>query len=750
MRRPWHRYGVRFWLPVLVVCCLAVAGLAMPAASLAGRILASSGSTASRPSAVSGSGNLTRASSSSAAPTSAGSAGTCSNLYFISARGSGEPSTGTGDETASRETDSIYKAIAQQLKSQGVNPSTTFYQLPYSAPSIKVLLSGLRKPTTSTLGLTVEADWDQLMDVNLPKYIAGEEQGESELYAYLAQIYHTCSLVGKHPMVVLAGFSQGAMVVHNMLNTVATNNQVDLESMIKGAVLIADPERMPYSDVANLGTAKVTDYGLCHALDILPIPHSHVSASCVPPGTTTDVSAQFSSVAYQVCDTNDLVCDTSGLFKLTRDVPSFTNIFAFMADVHLGSQTHTLSYTGGEMRTAGRRVARSLIADGLGGEPSPSPSASPSTSTSPGAGLWTAIPAPAPANAGTGAAEGQVSGVSCPTASYCVAVGYYLDASSNWDGLLLTWSDGAWTAAEAPIPGGALSGGTFLYGVSCASASYCVAVGTYGGNQGGLLLTWSGGAWTVSEAPLPQGSGSYGLLYGVSCPSASYCVAVGQSYSPSFNNDDGLLLTLAGGSWTPSWMPPPAGTNNASLAAVSCPSESYCVASGWYRDTSDNYYGLGATLSGGSWTSAQTPGGVGSTPYGVELNGVSCPSTAYCVATTGNGVLLTLSGGTWSEAQTPVPSEAASPAQAEGGGVSCLSADSCVAVGRYLDSSGDWDALLLSGSGGTWSAAGSPPAGNLSALYPIGVACPSASYCVAVGTYQPSDYDGGMLMTWSG
>ena len=207
-----------------------------------------------------------------------------------------------------------------------------------------------------------------------------------------------------------------------------------------------------------------------------------------------------------------------------------------------------------------------------------------SASSSSGGGSWTAIPAPFPANAGP-TPEGGVTGVSCPSASYCVAVGNYLDSSGNWDGLLLTWSDGAWTAAEAPLPDGAPSGGTYLYGVSCASASYCVAVGTYGGNQGGLLLTWSGGAWTASEAPLPQGAGYYGLLYGVSCPSASYCVAVGQSNNPS-NGEEGLLLTLAGGSWTPSWEPLPASTNESSITAVSCPTESYCVTGGWYRDTS--------------------------------------------------------------------------------------------------------------------------------------------------------------------
>ena len=126
---------------------------------------------------------------------------------------------------------------------------------------------------------------------------------------------------------------------------------------------------------------------------------------------------------------------------------------------------------------------------------------------------------------------------------------------------------------------------------------------------------------------------------------------------------------------------------------------------------------------------------------------MSCPSTAHCVAITGNGTLLMLSSGTWSEEKAPVPSDAVTPPQTSGSAVSCLSTDSCVAVGSYLDSSGNWDALLLNWSGNTWNAAGSPR--NLTALSPTGVSCPSASYCVAVGTYQ-STYVTGMLMTWSG
>lgn len=63
---------------------------------------------------------------------------------------------------------------------------------------------------------------------------------------------------------------------------------------------------------------------------------------------------------------------------------------------------------------------------------------------------WTATKAPLPSNGQLGGA--QVNGVSCPTSSECVAVGSYADTPGIGHGLLLTWSGGAWTAAEHPLP----------------------------------------------------------------------------------------------------------------------------------------------------------------------------------------------------------------------------------------------------------------------------------------------------------
>jgi hypothetical protein len=398
-------------------------------------------------------------------------------------------------------------------------------------------------------------------------------------------------------------------------------------------------------------------------------------------------------------------------------------------------------------------------------------SSSTSTPTPPtasaGTGTWTATEGPA--NFGT------ESRVSCVSASQCVATG-----GNGYDGLLLTNSGGSWAAVQTPSPANLGSEGFGVDGVSCSSASQCVAVGSYedtAENEEGLLLTDSGGSWTVAQAPLPANAADFGSgalsLSGVSCPSASQCVAVGGYQTTDGDLDRGLLLTDSGGSWTAAQAPVPANyADDAGLDGVSCLSASQCVAVGSYEDTSGDYVGLLLTDSGGSWTAAQAPLPANATsPDEVSLTGVSCSSASQCVAVgtyEGNaeyeGLLLTDSGGSWTAAQAPLPANAETTANNSGSGaypfgVSCSSASQCVAVGYYEDTASYWDGLVLTDSGGSWTAAQAPVPANadINASYSktnalvTGVSCPSASQCVAVGYYPltPNE-NGGLLLTGAG
>ena len=199
----------------------------------------------------------------------------------------------------------------------------------------------------------------------------------------------------------------------------------------------------------------------------------------------------------------------------------------------------------------------------------------------------------------------------CPSTSWCVAVGSYNDASGHLQGLIETWSAGSWTSQTAPLtnlsPLAASDPMVTLTGLSCPSATSCVAVGSYSGTrQDALIETLTGQTWTSSNAPLTGLNPDTipdSMLLGLSCATSSSCVAVGQ-YQDITNAYQGLIETLSNGSWSPSEAPI-GGLNPVAvlpptvlLTSLSCPSISSCVAVGFY-DAATGVQGLIETLANG-------------------------------------------------------------------------------------------------------------------------------------------------------
>ena len=346
--------------------------------------------------------------------------------------------------------------------------------------------------------------------------------------------------------------------------------------------------------------------------------------------------------------------------------------------------------------------------------------------------------------------------VACPSASSCVAASSYFDSSGDEQALLVTGSGTSWTAAEAPLPANAAADRyAFLDSVACPSASSCVAAGAYADSSGrdqGLLVTGSGMSWTAAEAPLPANAAADPnvLLNSVACASASSCVATGD-YTDSSGSTQGLLVTGSGMSWTAAEAPLPA---NAAAdpdvwpGSVACASASSCVAAGYYTDSSGNTQALLVTGSGTSWTAAEAPLPANAVAEReISQPSVACPSASSCVATvrytdsSGNvhALLVTGSGTSWTAAEAPLPANAAADPGDTLDSVACASASSCVAAGVYTDSSGNTQALLVTGSGTSWTAAEAPLPANAAAadrdVDLASVTCASASSCVVAGTY---------------
>ena len=187
-------------------------------------------------------------------------------------------------------------------------------------------------------------------------------------------------------------------------------------------------------------------------------------------------------------------------------------------------------------------------------------------------------------------AIGLLFGVSCPSATACTAVGYVSSNVSAEVTLAEHWNGAKWAVQSTPNPSHPQN--IELTGVSCPSATACTAVGTYI-NSSNLEVTlaegWNGTKWMIQTTPNPSIEISY--LNGVSCPSATDCTATG-----AYLNNSGVDVTLAEGwngtKWAVQTTPNPSGALDSELEGVSCPSATACTAAGYYDNSSGFYVTL--------------------------------------------------------------------------------------------------------------------------------------------------------------
>ena len=293
--------------------------------------------------------------------------------------------------------------------------------------------------------------------------------------------------------------------------------------------------------------------------------------------------------------------------------------------------------------------------------------------------------------------------VSCGGVGTCELAGVDNGVSPGWGVLLGTADDGA-TWATQPMPVG-VDG---LRAVSCASATACTAIG-YTGNDGATSVVASsdGGETWQWVAAIPNAT-----LTGLSCPSASVCEAVGL-----VNSRPGIYRTTDGGT-TWSAQPVPAGMT--SLSGVSCASTSVCEAVG-----SGSADVIGTTDGGATWSAQPVPAGLNG------LTGVSCASVAVCEAVGYGGsadVIGTTDGGaTWTSQTVPTGVNQLDA-------VACGAPSDCEAVGTT--SAGSLAVVTTTDGGATWAASATPPvadnAGHLT------VACTTVATCDVAGEAGPS------------
>ena len=227
-------------------------------------------------------------------------------------------------------------------------------------------------------------------------------------------------------------------------------------------------------------------------------------------------------------------------------------------------------------------------------------------------------------------------------------------------------------------------------------------------------------------------------LNGVSCGSARFCAAVGaqdDSAHPA-RGDVPLTLIWNGERWRKTATPLPRGWPQGQLNSVSCPSPAYCVAVGYVARIS-GYSPFAETWHGHGWTASTLPRPTTAAEGAVDFGGVvSCGAVGRCVALVGYRGAESLTGGKWTLRAVPLPkgSDAGSFAA-----ISCVSATSCALAGVRGDAKGE--AVLFewwNGRGFTLMKVSSGPTAR--PFLVTGVSCSSAKSCDAVGSGSSPGY----------
>ena len=340
----------------------------------------------------------------------------------------------------------------------------------------------------------------------------------------------------------------------------------------------------------------------------------------------------------------------------------------------------------------------------------------------------------------------SLNDVSCTGPASCMAVGWDQrnpTGGSVYFTLAEAWNGSTWTVLPTPTPSNP-GGGAMLNAVSCVSSTDCMAVGeslvfnTTIGNlvEHPLAESWNGTAWTTVPTPALAHSGA--TLSGVSCTSASSCMAVGSEGFPRNPTEFTLAESWNGTAWSFVSTPRPLTPGGTALNQVSCTSAAACMAVGYFGYS--NGFGTSLTLAeawnGVSWrrVGTATPGSSGT------LGGVACAEVTACTAVgthavpTGNLVNATLAeqwnGEAWKVQPTPNPRGSGGAGL---GSVACTSPASCMAVGAAIDQTGESSFNVAEAWNGTsWSLLRTPSPGSTNNEL-RGVSCTSASSCLAVG-----------------
>jgi hypothetical protein len=193
--------------------------------------------------------------------------GACADVVFMGARGSGQPQGGSADDGGTGLGPQVH-AVEQRLAGRLPGRAIAVHAVQYPAQGV------------------------ELLALDPAAYLAGLEQGVAAVRTELRERAAQCP----DERIVLAGYSQGAMVMHRAVQDLAAAGDTAVLARTDGVVLIADGDRRRVDNQVDYGSAG-RSRGIAYSLR----PDSGIRGGRLPASMRTRI--------HSVCVAFDVVCD---------------------------------------------------------------------------------------------------------------------------------------------------------------------------------------------------------------------------------------------------------------------------------------------------------------------------------------------------------------------------------------------------------------------------------------------------------
>jgi Cutinase/Regulator of chromosome condensation (RCC1) repeat len=256
--------------------------------------------------------------SSGSGPAHASAAGTptgCQSVFFFGAVGSGEwadNKANNGQESSTWFGNRVWwvlKDLGNDLPGRGIASSSLMYPAVSAIPGT---LGPSKPEIAAALGLGLGAAWavNDYLNTKLTPFKASISMGVDTATGVLENRAVRCP----SERIVLAGYSQGAMVMHEVVNRLYDTGQNAILARIGGVVLLADGDRVPFTQTSLMGSPVAGRAGK--------------GITSWQPGKAREIAPPVIGRTFSICVKNDVVCDFRGAW----DLPNFNTA----GNIHIG------------------------------------------------------------------------------------------------------------------------------------------------------------------------------------------------------------------------------------------------------------------------------------------------------------------------------------------------------------------------------------------------------------------------------